>query len=143
MHELVYDPGVWRFPQDERIYQMRNAYRRPASEKQLGWVFNLNSKRGALRGRWRLATALVAAVLATGLAVAAYAQSQDTTITMTSPKVENALQYGTDLNFPGVADLSVRGSCPPANYSTTCDLMVIVAFDPPVSNLATKSMRKS
>jgi len=103
-------------------------------------MFNLSGKGDTLRGHWHLVMALVAAALATGLAVAAYAQVQDTTITLTNPKVEDALQYSTDLNFPGVADLSVRGSCPPANYSTTCDLTVTVAFDPPTSSLATRSI---
>lgn len=98
------------------------------------------SGRGTLQGHWRLMIALIAAVLVMGISVAAYAQSQDTTITMINPKVEDASQYATDLNFPGVADLSVRGICPPANYSTTCDLTVIVAFDPPTTSLSTKSI---
>lgn len=100
----------------------------------------MNNVGGTLHGHWRLIGALFAVLLAMGIAVAAYAQAQDTTITMINPKVEDASQYWTDLNFSGVADFSVRGSCPPANFSTTCDLTVIIAFDPPTSSLATRSI---
>jgi hypothetical protein len=96
-------------------------------ESEMG-TSSLRGDRDTLRGHWRLIGAVLAALLATGLAVAAYAQSQDTTMTIAYPKIEDVTPEWTGATFPGVAEIGFMGYCPPANYSTTCYISVSVSF---------------
>jgi hypothetical protein len=69
-----------------------------------------------------------------------YALSQDSTIALSNPKPSYAGQYSTDLDFRGIAFVSIRGSCPPSNHSTTCDLTTYAGIDPGNGDLAVKSI---
>ena len=107
----------------------------------------MNGGRGTFCGHWRLIGALFAALLATGMVVAVYAQSQDTTITMVDSKTETVTPEWTGATFPGVADVDFMGYCPPGNYTTTCYVTVSVSFSiapppgpQPSTDLYTKSI---
>lgn len=86
---------------------------------------------------------IVIAIIAVGTLTAAEFD-ENSAISLYNPKVLDSLQYNIDLEFPGVADLSIRGYCPPANISQTCDLMVSVALSTSTSGtnngLATRSL---
>jgi hypothetical protein len=78
-----------------------------------------------------------------GIAIPVYAY-MNSTILLNNPRVNDSLQYSADLTFTGVADLSIRGYCPSANRSTTCDLTVSIALSTDTSGpnfgLATKTI---
>ena len=84
-------------------------------------------------------------VLAAIFTLSTYIASEDSVIALSNPKLLDSSQYDADLEFVGVADLSVRGQlCPPPNMSNTCDLTVSVALSTTTSGtnygLATKGL---
>lgn len=85
---------------------------------------------------------LVLALVA-GLVSVSYVQFANSTIQMSNPQITNSQGYNADVEFPNLADFSIRGSCY-TNGTPICDLTIYVALSSGTSKvnfaLATKTI---